>query len=137
MTDKRPNNYNWRGWQKLHDEYVAKIESVGARVTYAKQKYGYLCFEVDCKGVANTEEVYRLIEEAEEKSLCICENCGSEEKVSEVDTGGFSGWIKTLCAQCAETEKTECPFTTRYNFKRAVKRDYTISKIVANVREYI
>ncbi|MCL2200792.1 MAG: hypothetical protein FWB75_02410 [Oscillospiraceae bacterium] len=42
MTDKRPNNYNWRGWQNLHDEYVSKIEAAGARVTYAKQKYGYL-----------------------------------------------------------------------------------------------
>ena len=51
MTDKRPNNYNWRGWQKLHDEYVSKIEAAGARVTYAKQKYGYLCFEVDLRAL--------------------------------------------------------------------------------------
>ena len=123
MTDNRPNNYSWRGWQKLHDEYVAKIEATGARVTYAKQKYGYLCFEVDCKGVANTDEVYKLIEEAEEKSLCICENCGSEEKVSEVDTGG---WIKTLCAQCAEAEKTECPLCAKMPKQRKQNVRYAL-----------
>jgi len=103
MTDKRPNNYNWRGWQKLHDEYTAKLEAAGARVTYAKQKYGCLCLEVDCKDATNTDEIYRLIEEAEEKSLCICENCGSEkEYVSEVE---LNCWIKTLCRKCAENEK--------------------------------
>jgi len=104
MTDNRPNNYNWRGWQKLHDEYVAKIEAAGARVTYAKQKYGYLCFEVDCKGVTNKgEEIYRLIDEAEEKSLCICENCGSEEK--DVGKVEINNWIKTLCPKCVKNEK--------------------------------
>jgi len=99
MAEKRPNSYNWQGWQKLYDEYVAKIEATGARVTYAKQKYGYLCLEVDCKGIANTEKIHRLIDEAEKKSLCICEICGSQENVGEVNT---DDWIKTLCVQCKE-----------------------------------
>jgi len=91
-------NYNWGGWQNLYDEYKTKIEAAGARVTYAKQKYGCLCFEVDYGDVANREEVYRLVEEAEKKSLCVCENCGSEENgVGEVE---INNWIKTLCPKC-------------------------------------
>ena len=96
MTDNRPNN-NWRGWQELYDEYTAKLEAACAKVTYAKQKYGYLCFEVDCKNAANTDEIYTIIDEVEEKSRCICEICGSQENVGEADTGG---WIKTLCTSC-------------------------------------
>ena len=98
MTEKY-SSY-WRGWQKLHDEYVSKIETAGARVTYAKQKYGYLRLEVDCEDAVNTDEIYRLIDEAEEKSLCICENCGSEEKdVGQVEV---DAWVTTLCSKCVE-----------------------------------
>jgi len=96
------------GWYELIDELSAALEAeivklkesgipteqlpVAAQV---KEKFGGLRCYVDNA----TEEMYKLIEAAEEKSFTICEYCGAPGKVRP------GGWIRTLCDACDEERK--------------------------------
>lgn len=55
-----------------------------------KEKYGLLSFSMS----SATDEMYRLTDEAEDKSGEICENCGKPGKTNKY------GWISTLCDEC-------------------------------------
>jgi hypothetical protein len=58
-----------------------------------KEKFGGLRFYV---GPVNTEQ-FAVISFAESMSYSICEQCGSIK-----DIGTTSGWVSTLCRDCAE-----------------------------------
>ena len=84
------------GWLNLIDELSKKITELDPNVQAAqvKEKFGGLRFYID----GGSDEVHKLIEEAEEESYKICEKCGTKENVSQTKTG----WIKTLCDKCKE-----------------------------------
>lgn len=72
-------------YNKSHDE---KIE-----IFQVKEKFGTLRFYCSFY----TDELNKLIQEAEEKSYYICELCGSTEHV-----GKTLGWILTCCEDCVK-----------------------------------
>ena len=85
------------GWFSLLDrlcEDIIKIDGTCV-ATQIKEKYGTLRFYVD---FAN-DEVYDLIDKAEEESISICEECG--------EIGQMTGttWLKTLCKKCKKELK--------------------------------
>lgn len=87
------------GWYELIKKLSEDITKISpeTEAVQVKEKFGGLRFYV----VNATDEVYKLIDEAEAESFKICEKCGSRENVT---TGGRS-WIYTLCDKCrAEKE---------------------------------
>jgi len=64
-------------------------------VVQVKEKFGGLRFYTDWA----TDEMQNIINEYEDKSYTICENCGKPGSQSK------SGWIKTLCKNCKEEKK--------------------------------
>lgn len=90
------------GWFKIIDNLCNKLQTYTDKdpekrpqivTTQVKEKFGGLRFYVN--GADNTQ--WKMIEEAEHLSYNTCEKCGSAEHV-----GQTSGWIKTLCKECAE-----------------------------------
>jgi len=80
------------GWFYLLDrlcEDIIKIDGTCV-ATQIKEKFGTLRFYCD----AANDEVYDLIDNAEEESRSICEECG--------EPGQMTGttWYKTLCQKC-------------------------------------
>jgi len=84
------------GWLKLIDELSKKITELDpdVQVSQVKEKFGGLRFYID----GGSDEVHKLIEEAEEESYKTCEGCGTKENVSQTKTG----WVKTLCDECVK-----------------------------------
>jgi hypothetical protein len=88
------------GWEPLIRELSDKIETYNrqnlpnepVQAVQVKEKFGGLRFYV----YGGTEEIWDLIDEAEEKSFTICEFCGKPGKPRA------TGWIKTLCDECYE-----------------------------------
>ena len=80
------------GWYDLIDGLCSQL-SPTVIADQVKEKYGGLRFYI-CSG---TEADYELIDNTEEKSYHICEQCGSTDNVSQT-----KGWISTLCANCKE-----------------------------------
>ena len=60
------------------------------RASQVKEKFGTLRFYM----TSATSEMYDLVQEAEEKSATICENCGKPGKLRS------GGWIRCLCDEC-------------------------------------
>jgi len=60
-------------------------------VEQIKEKFGSLRFYVSCA----PKEVYDMINNAEDKSFCICEICGDEARYRDELC-----WIRTLCDKC-------------------------------------
>ena len=79
--------------KKERQRYPDYIE--GFYASQIKEKYGKLRFYMS----SLTKEMDDLIDDAEEKSARICEECGSPAKREEV-----YGWVKTLCSACKEKE---------------------------------
>ena len=85
------------GWEPLIRELSEKIEAHNKQnpknpveAVQVKEKFGGLRFYVH----GAPEEIWDLIQEAEEKSFRICEFCGKPGKPRS------TGWIKTLCDEC-------------------------------------
>ena len=84
------------GWMdliyRLSQAISAHIESVGLDIvaTQVKEKFGALRFYVD----GGDEEVFRLIDAAEQESAMICEACGAP------GTLVMKGWCSTRCKSC-------------------------------------
>ena len=57
-------------------------------ITQVKEKWGQLCIYVS----SATEEIFELIEIAEEESAYICETCGVRGSIRDIN-----GWYKALC----------------------------------------
>lgn len=60
-----------------------------------KEKYGIL--SVYPSPIPDSSKIYDYILEAEAKSRCVCEACGSQNNVSLHNS---SGWYKTRCFSC-------------------------------------
>jgi len=86
------------GWMhlihRLSQAISTHIESVGLDIvaTQVKEKFGTLRFYVD----GGDEEVFRLIDAAEEESATICELCGAPGTLST------NGWFSTRCSSCRQ-----------------------------------
>lgn len=65
-------------------------EHAHPRASQIKEKFGTLRFYMS----SGTEEMWKLIHEAEEKSAHTCEDCGAPGKERN------DGWIRTLCDEC-------------------------------------
>ena len=52
----------------------------------------------------------KLIDEAEDKSLTVCEDCGSEENVGM----RLTGWYTTMCLDCLKKEVKERNYPQRW-----------------------
>lgn len=68
----------------LNNDYSFKVQQV-------KEKFGGLRFYIS----SGSDEIYNLIEEAENKSETICETCGKPGLLSN-----DRGWVSTLCKNC-------------------------------------
>lgn len=83
-----------KGWFNLIDELCQKIKDTNPpedfKIIQLKEKFGGLRVYTNC----STNEIEKLISEAENKSELTCEICGEEGKI----TGEY--WVKTLCDKC-------------------------------------
>jgi hypothetical protein len=84
-----------KGWASLLDKIYDNLRPE-TQVLQVKEKFGGLRFYV---GGATTEE-FDVIDQAEEDSYTICEQCGKEGKLRE-----DLGWILTLCDEHYEEIK--------------------------------
>ena len=92
--------YGWRvgpGWAPLLQPILLRIEQLnedGAniQITDVKEKWGLLKVYAD----GATDEVYAMIDDAEEKSAHICQDCGAPAETIMSTTG----WYYTLCPAC-------------------------------------
>lgn len=76
--------------------YCEKYEAIHPRASQVKEKYGGLRFYM----TDATEEMYALIEEAEQRSYKICDRCGNPGQTTKIN-----GWIHTGCKECLKVEK--------------------------------
>jgi len=83
------------GWRPLVEKLVDDIIAIDPEVLVlqVKEKFGGLRFYVG----GASDEVYALIDKAEEESFKICELCGTKDNVSTK-----CGWLSTLCDKCRE-----------------------------------
>ena len=92
------------GWYPIIFDTLDKIQEIVDRegldiqITEVKEKWGGLRIYID----GYTDEIEVLIEQAEEKSVSICEICGKDGKLMRVN-----GWWKTRCNDCLEKEKEQ------------------------------
>jgi len=106
------------GWNKLIRDLSLKLEALILqfpeeerryyRASQVKEKYGTLRFYM----IGATDEMFDLIDQAEEDSCKICEECGEpgEERPG--------GWIKTLCDKCwSEQEQKQAERLIAYKRK--------------------
>lgn len=80
-----------RGWHNLLNKLIGDLKTAGwdGNVHQVKEKFGALRFYIG----GGSDEIFDLIQEAENKSITICEECGEPGKVS--GWGGY--WMKSLC----------------------------------------
>lgn len=81
------------GWRKLVEDLIDDLFTLGwnGHVFQVKEKFGGLRFYI---GEGNPV-IYNRINEAEDLSFHICEECG------EPGERYYDGWIKTLCPKHA------------------------------------
>lgn len=80
--------------KNCHNPEDGKHEPSYPKASQVKEKYGELRFYM----TSATDEMYELIDEAEEKSRYICETCGAPGS-----TRG-TGWLTTLCDDCDKSK---------------------------------
>ncbi len=90
------------GWYALIDELCAKLTElidkkpnvadydIDFYATQIKEKYGTLCFYMS----VSTDQMDKLIDEAEAKSITICEVCGKPGEISQ------GPWYEVRCDGC-------------------------------------
>jgi hypothetical protein len=103
---KQVNPYNFRfgvgdGWYGILKELIIGIKAGDSKeknnwitkVTQCKEKFGGLRFYV----TGTSKKNWDLIRKAEDKSIVVCEETGSE-----VEVGTWNdGWVKTICRKKA------------------------------------
>lgn len=84
------------GWHQLLNDLFENMLKLGwdGDIDQVKEKFGALRIYIS----QSDENLYGLIEEAENQSLKICEKCGKRAKCS----GWGTGWMKTLCEEHGE-----------------------------------
>ncbi len=80
------------GWHDLVDKLIDDLFEVGwdGMILQIKEKFGGLRFYIGC----GTQEMFDLIEDAEDKSITICEECGRPGTLRN------GGWLVTRCDDC-------------------------------------
>lgn len=77
------------GWFDILDELFLELSKYeGIELMQVKEKFGGLRVYIN----GGSDEVYNLIDKAEEKSFKICEMCGKPGKNQEINY-----WIYTVC----------------------------------------
>lgn len=101
--DKTAMTYGFcfgNGWFNIIMNLSIKLERLNqknkpkAYFYQAKEKFGSMTIYA----VDTTKEMEELIKKYEHESNHICEECGSQKKVSREGPG----WIRTLCKQCRD-----------------------------------
>lgn len=93
------------GWLPIIERTCEKLSELDLTEDFEavqiKEKFGGLRFYTSY----STEEIHKIIDEAEEEALRTCEVCGEngEDKVCR----RHGGWIKTLCDSCHEKREKE------------------------------
>lgn len=91
------------GWFNLIRNLCLEISKADKdkkiKAVQVKEKFGGLRFYTNFY----IEKIEDIIDKYEKKSLKTCESCGSTR---EVKLRG-RGWIRTLCEDCSEKEKTK------------------------------
>jgi hypothetical protein len=67
------------------------------RASQVKEKFGTLRFYLD----NGTQEMYKLVREAERESAETCEDCGQRGEWRQ------GGWVRTLCDDCEAAYQKE------------------------------
>ncbi len=101
FPDREPITNRWffgigDGWLPLVKELITKLIELrwNKELCQVKEKFGGLRFYIN----SGSDEIHALIHEYENKSFTICETCGKDGKTNKTKTG----WIKTLCEECAK-----------------------------------
>ena len=86
-----------KGWWPLVEPIYNRIQELnrqGAEIVIIdiKEKWGELSISVN----SAPKEIWDMIEEAEEKSAHVCENCGKPGET----TMCCGGCVRTLCQEC-------------------------------------
>ena len=84
--------------KKLKKE-VEKDPKVDFHFLQIKEKFARLTLYYS----GGNKTIHRLVNEAEQKSDFVCEDCGTMESVS-VDNSVY--WLRTLCEECRNGRKT-------------------------------
>jgi len=110
------------GWYQILDELCSEIEKiinesdspVDLEVNQIKEKFGTLRFNVSIDGPEKEcTKIEELIQEAEQKSASICEECGKPGIIRD-----DLGWILTLCDDCYVLEVAR---SLMFEFDKAFK----------------
>jgi len=105
------------GWNDLIYKLSEDLTKISDKIqaTQVKEKFGGLRFYWVAEDMTDEqyEMVHKLVENAEEKSYQICEECGSTADVTQTE-----GWIVTLCPKCLK----------EYYKKRGIEYDNFMSK---------
>jgi hypothetical protein len=84
------------GWFKLIDGFsrrITKLDPEGKiQCTQCKEKFAQCRFYINSAPIKIADKVFKLINEMEEKSGHICEECGHKGKIRD-----DIGWYRTLC----------------------------------------
>lgn len=90
------------GWYEIIREAAEKLEPLleaykkdypdqdVPRASQVKEKFGTMRFYLS----HGTDEMHKIVDEAERKSATVCEECGEEGKLRK------GGWLHTLCDVC-------------------------------------
>ena len=85
-----------KGWAEIVTKCYNACAEYDIVIIQIKEKVGELRFYV----IDSIEEVDMIIEQAEEDSCYICEDCGRKGRLHEKN-----GWLKTLCGFCNKISK--------------------------------
>ena len=93
-----------KGWRPLVEPIYNRIQELNEQgadieITQIKESWGELCFYTH----KATAEIMEMIEEAREKSIHTCEDCGKPA----VRICSKTGWIYTLCPDCLKERKIQ------------------------------
>lgn len=86
------------GWKPLVEELIARLRAEtdwDGDIHQIKEKFGGLRFYIG----QGSDKIYDLIDDYEQKSYTICEDCGERGHPRR------DGWIRTLCDKCAEARE--------------------------------
>jgi hypothetical protein len=111
LLQRKPVNV---GWHALITELCNRLFSLGwhGHLLDCKEKFGQLRFSVNVSHKhPHAQEILNTVLEYENRSVCICEFCGSTPAQVRLNRS----WIKTLCAECVQKEMSQSPNTYRYN----------------------
>ena len=119
-----------KGWYPLIKPIIDYIEEYNKNndnkieILQIKEKFGGLRIYTNF----HTDELYDMINHAENESYHVCEICGSRE-----DIGQTQGWITTICRSCIiEASKKDTYFYPQQWYSYNDNKVYCIEKYQAN-----